>query len=201
MKRRILLMLFCMLTIPTIVFADTYTVKSGDTMWKISVRYKIGLREIIEANPHIKNPNLIYPNQKLTIPNMNSVKTVEQEVIQLCNIERQKNGLPPLKENWELSRVARDKSMDMYQKNYFDHNSPTHGSPFDMIKAYGISYSTAGENIAKGQSTAQQVMDAWMNSSGHRANILSNSFTQIGVGYYAPRTSLDANVYISIIPL
>ncbi|SLK36712.1 Morphogenetic protein safA [Mycobacteroides abscessus subsp. abscessus] len=173
-----------LITLPTMVFADTYTVKSGDSMWKIAVKYQIGLREIIAANPQISNPSLIYPNQKLTIPNIDSIKTVEREVIRLCNIERQKNGLPALIENWELSRVARDKSMDMAQKKYFSHTSPTYGSPFDMMKAYGISYKSAGENIAQGQTSAQAVVQAWMNSSGHRANILSKNFTQIGVGYY-----------------
>jgi len=183
--KKLLMAFLCLFAIPTMAFADTYTVKSGDSMWKIAVKYQIGLREIIGANPQIKNPSLIYPGQSLSIPNIDSVKTVEREVIRLCNIERQKAGLAPLTENWELSRVARDKSMDMAQKNYFSHTSPTYGSPFDMMKAYGISYRSAGENIAKGQTTAQQVVNSWMNSSGHRANILSSSFTQIGVGYYA----------------
>jgi uncharacterized YkwD family protein/spore coat assembly protein SafA len=183
--KKLLMAILCLFAIPTMAFADTYTVKSGDSMWKIAVKYQIGLREIIGANPQIKNPSLIYPGQSLSIPNIDSVKTVEREVIRLCNIERQKAGLAPLTENWELSRVARDKSMDMAQKNYFSHTSPTYGSPFDMMKAYGISYRSAGENIAKGQTTAQQVVNSWMNSSGHRANILSSSFTQIGVGYYA----------------
>ena len=174
----------CLVTLPTMVFADTYTVKSGDSMCTTAVTYQTGLREIIAANQHISNPSLIYPNQKLTIPNIDSIKTVEREVIRLCNVERQKNGLPALTENWELSRVARDKSMDMAQKKYFSHTSPTYGSPFDMMKAYGISYKSAGENIGQGQTSAQAVVQAWMNSSGHRANILSKSFTQIGVGYY-----------------
>ncbi|MEZ2715955.1 LysM peptidoglycan-binding domain-containing protein [Niallia circulans] len=174
----------CLIALPTMVFADTYIVKNGDSMWEIAVKYQIGLTEIIAANPQISNPSLIYPNQKLTIPNIDSIKTVEREVIRLCNIERQKNGLPALTENWELSRVARDKSMDMAQKKYFSHTSPTYGSPFDMMKAYGISYKAAGENIAQGQTSAQAVVQAWMNSSGHRANILSEKFTQIGVGYY-----------------
>ena len=65
----------------------------------------------------------------------------------------------------------------MINKNYFDHTSPTYGSPFDMMKKFGISYRTAGENIAKGQRTPQEVMNSWMNSSGHRANILNSSFT------------------------
>ena len=71
----------------------------------------------------------------------------------------------------------------MHDKGYFSHTSPTYGSPFDMIKNFGISYRTAGENIARGQRTPLEVMDAWMNSAGHRANILNASFTQIGVGY------------------
>ena len=71
----------------------------------------------------------------------------------------------------------------MADKNYFDHTSPTYGSPFDMMKKFGIKYNTAGENIAKGQTTAQSVMNSWMNSPGHRANILSSNFGKIGVGY------------------
>ena len=87
--------------------------------------------------------------------------------------------------NRELSRVARYKSQDMKDKGYFSHTSPTYGSPFDMMKKFGITYRSAGENIAKGQRTPQAVVNAWMNSSGHRANILNSSFTQIGVGYVA----------------
>ncbi len=70
----------------------------------------------------------------------------------------------------------------MVNKNYFSHTSPTYGSPFDMMKQFGISYKTAGENIAMGQKTPSEVVTAWMNSEGHRKNILSSSFTQIGVG-------------------
>ena len=98
---------------------------------------------------------------------------------------RSANGLKPLQENWELSRVARYKSQDMADNRYFSHTSPTYGSPFQMIKAFGLSYRFAGENIAYGQRTPQEVVNAWMNSSGHRANILHASYTQIGVGYVA----------------
>jgi uncharacterized YkwD family protein len=87
--------------------------------------------------------------------------------------------------NWELSRVARYKSEDMRDNSYFSHTSPVYGSPFQMIKAFGITYRTAGENIARGQRTPEEVVNAWMNSSGHRANILNPSFTEIGVGYAA----------------
>ena len=98
---------------------------------------------------------------------------------------RQQNGLKPLTENWELSRVARYKSQDMLDNRYFSHTSPTYGSPFQMIKAFGLSYRTAGENIAKGYASPQAVVNGWMNSSGHRANILNVSYTQIGIGYVA----------------
>ncbi len=99
------------------------------------------------------------------------------------NKERAKQGLAPLTENKKLSDVARLKSQDMRDKKYFSHTSPTYGSPFDMIKSFGISYRTAGENIAMGYSTPEKVMEGWMNSKGHRENILNASFTQIGVGY------------------
>ena len=73
----------------------------------------------------------------------------------------------------------------MSKNNYFSHTSPVYGTPFQMMKNFGISYKSAGENIAKGQATPQAVVNAWMNSSGHRANILNKSYTRIGVGYVA----------------
>ncbi|WP_173917446.1 CAP domain-containing protein [Halobacillus sp. Marseille-Q1614] len=111
------------------------------------------------------------------------VSAFEKEVVELTNQERQKQGLAPLQLDTELSKVAKDKSLDMQQNNYFSHNSPTHGSPFDMMKAYGIDYRTAGENIAKGQTSPQQVVQGWMNSQGHRENIMNPNFTHIGVGH------------------
>jgi len=108
----------------------------------------------------------------------------EQQVLDLVNQERAKTGLSSLSMNEELSNVAMVKAQDMYNHSYFDHNSPTHGSPFDMMKEFGITYNTAGENIAKGQTTPTQVMKEWMNSPGHKANILNNSYTHIGIAYY-----------------
>ncbi|SDC25490.1 uncharacterized protein, YkwD family [Paenibacillus sp. UNCCL117] len=107
-----------------------------------------------------------------------------EQVVALVNTERAKAGLSPLASNAPLTVMALDKAKDMYTNQYFDHTSPTYGSPFDMMKAYGISYTYAGENIAKGQRTPEEVMNAWMNSQGHRQNILSPNFTQIGVAYY-----------------
>ncbi|MGG3573113.1 CAP domain-containing protein [Bacillus gobiensis] len=122
-------------------------------------------------------------NEQKQAPSNSSVSAFEKEVVELTNAERQKQGLKPLELDEELSNVARTKSQDMKDKGYFDHNSPTYGSPFDMMKQFGISYKTAGENIAMGQKTPQEVVNAWMNSQGHRENIMNPSFTHIGVGY------------------
>ena len=168
----------------TVSAATYHTVVKGDTMWRIANKYEVGLGEIKSANTHVRNPDLIYPGQVLTIPTDDSyAKEFEAEVVRLVNIERKKAGLAELRHNWELSRVARYKSEDMRDKGYFSHTSPTYGSPFQMMKSFGISYRTAGENIAKGQTTPAAVVKGWMNSPGHRANILKSSFTEIGVGY------------------
>ena len=173
-----------LLAVSSVSAAQVHTVAPGDSMWKISVRYQTGLSEIIEANPHIQNPELIYPGQTINIPATNSsVKAYEKEVVRLVNVERAKYGIAPLTEDWELGRVARYKSQDMRDSGYFSYNSPTYGSPFTMIKNFGLSYRTAAENIAKGQGTPAEVVKAWINSSVHRANILNKSFTKIGVGY------------------
>lgn len=164
------------------VFAQsTYTVKPGDTMWKIASRHQVGLCELISANPQIKNPALIYPGQRITIPAV-TTSSQENEVIRLVNAERARAGLPALKANWQLSRVARYKSADMANRGYFSHTSPTYGSPFRMMESFGLRFSAAGENIAYGQRTPAEVMRDWMNSPGHRSNILSRNYTEIGVG-------------------
>lgn len=112
-----------------------------------------------------------------------AVSNFESKVIELTNAERRKNGLKDLAADTSLSNVAREKSNDMQKNNYFSHTSPTYGSPFDMMRDFGITYNTAGENIAQGQRTPEEVVQAWMNSEGHRKNILSDKFTHIGVGY------------------
>lgn len=163
-----------------------HTVVKGESMWKIAVKYQVGLSEIISANPQVSNPALIYPNQVLNIPLMDeSITSFEQQVIDLTNEKRASRGLKPLNANWELSRVARYKSQDMANNKYFSHTSPTYGSPFNMIKNFGIKYRSAGENIAYGQRTPAQVVNSWWNSAGHRANMLNANYTDIGVGYVA----------------
>lgn len=105
----------------------------------------------------------------------------EKEVFNLINQQRSANGLPELKIDSEVQRVARIKAQDMVDNNYFSHTSPTYGSPFDMLKSFKISYKTAGENIA-GNSSNSGAVTAWMNSSGHKANILNSSYNYTGIG-------------------
>ncbi|MDT3426746.1 putative YkwD family protein [Paenibacillus forsythiae] len=105
------------------------------------------------------------------------------EVVALVNEERAKAGLAPLTALDSLNKVAAAKATDMRSNNYFSHTSPTYGSPFDMMSSFGVTYNYAGENIAMGQRTPEEVMKAWMNSPGHKANILSKNFNYIGVGF------------------
>lgn len=105
------------------------------------------------------------------------------QLLSLVNAERAANGLSALTLSESLCQYAAVKAQDLHNENYFSHTSPTYGSPFDMMKSFGISYRSAGENIAMGYSTPASVMAAWMRSSGHRANILSPEFTTLGVGY------------------
>jgi uncharacterized YkwD family protein len=122
------------------------------------------------------------PEQKTT-PSGTEISAFEARVIDLTNEQRRKNGLSNLQPDTALSNVAQEKSNDMQAKNYFSHTSPTYGSPFDMMRDFGVSYTSAGENIAMGQRSAEEVVNAWMNSEGHRKNILSPNFTHIGVGH------------------
>ena len=105
------------------------------------------------------------------------------QVLSLVNKERTSRGLAAIKGDSALNKVAQLKAEDMAKNGYFSHTSPTYGSVFDMLKNHNIKYKTAGENIAYGQKTAQSVMNGWMNSSGHKANILKNGYTKLGVGY------------------
>ncbi len=105
----------------------------------------------------------------------------EKELLSLINAQRKAYGLPELSFDSELQRVAKAKAQDLVANNYFSHTSPTYGSPFDMMKSFGITYKTAGENIA-GNSSLSGAVDAWMNSTGHRENILNNAYNYTGIG-------------------
>ena len=116
-----------------------------------------------------------------TTTSTSGLTTNELEVFNLINEQRTKNGLSALKIDSEVQNVARIKAQDMVNNNYFSHTSPTYGSPFDMLNSFKVSYKTAGENIA-GNSSNSAAVTAWMNSSGHKANILNSSFNYTGIG-------------------
>lgn len=134
---------------------------------------------------------LIYPTQNNTgtqdsttpsqTENINGLTADEQEIFNLVNAQRTAAGLVALSIDTEVQKVARDKAQDMVDNNYFSHTSPIYGSPFDMMKSYGIKYKAAGENIA-GNSSNSGAVNAWMNSEGHKANILSNNYNYTGIG-------------------
>ncbi len=221
-------------------YTDVYTVRPGDTVYRIAKAYNVKVEDIAKANK-LKDPHKIWIGEKLYIPvpgkpststnkpstsvttppkngtgsattttpnnntntntnnntnntnnntnlkppsdNVNS--SVAEQILAIVNAERKKAGVSPLTLSTEVCSVAQVKSDDMAKNGYFDHNSPTYGSPFTMLSDFGVTYRTAGENIAKGQQTPEAVMKAWMNSSGHKANILSPNFKQLGVGYSA----------------
>ena len=119
-----------------------------------------------------------------------SVSAQEQKMMNLLNEDRKNNGLAALTLDSELCRIARIKSEDMRDNNYFAHESPTYGRVGEMLKRFGYAYSAAGENIAH-HATVEKAQAAFMSSSGHRANILSSTWTKAGIGI-----CIDANGYI-----
>lgn len=105
----------------------------------------------------------------------------EARSYQLINEARQQNGIAPLALNATLVKVAREKAQDLADNGYFGHYSPTYGSPYDHLQANGVAYRWAGENIAE-MGSVDAAHEAFMQSSGHRANILSKAYTEVGVG-------------------
>ncbi|MEK5080771.1 CAP domain-containing protein [Solibacillus sp. FSL W7-1436] len=138
---------------------------------------------VTKAPSNSNNQQTEAPAKTTTNNASQSVSEFEKQVVDLTNAERTKAGLKPLEMHNPLMAVAHAKSADMAKNKYFSHTSPTFGSPFDQIKSAGISYRSAGENIAQGQRTPQQVVQGWMDSPGHRQNIMNANFTHIGVGF------------------
>ncbi len=190
----------------TTASAQHCDVQRGDSMWRIAKRYKVPFAKVLILNKHFKNQHLIHPRDEVELPDGSTGTSTDQSgtgdsdaqqsegrqaettqakaVLDLVNQERAKAGVPALTLSTKLTDIANTKAKDMSDKNYFSHDSPTYGSPFDMLKQFGVSYTYAGENIAAGQKTAEEVMNSWMNSSGHKANILNKNYTQLGVGFY-----------------
>lgn len=171
---------------------DWYIVQvEGDYVGAVNKKY------VKAIYPNSSNSNNSSNNNSSS--NSNSTTTAmttdEKEVFDLINNQRTQNGLSALKLDTETLRVARIKAQDMVDNNYFSHNSPTYGSPFQMLNSFKISYKTAGENIA-GNSSNSAAVTAWMNSSGHKANILNSSFNYTGIGVV--KSSKYGKVYVQM---
>lgn len=158
---------------------DWYIVQvEGDYVGAVNKKY---IKPIYPSKTNTGTNTNTNTNTGTTQTTTSNLSADEQEVFNLINNQRTQNGLSALKIDSEVQKVARIKAQDMVNNNYFSHTSPTYGSPFDMLKSYKVSYNTAGENIA-GNSSNSGAVNAWMNSSGHRANILNKSFNYTGIG-------------------
>lgn len=131
--------------------------------------------------PQQPAPQQPEPQQPVPQEPSNQLSYEQSRMLELVNAERTKAGLKPLTWDADLARVANIKAKDMVDNNYFSHTSPTYGSPFEMMRKFGIQYRTAGENLA-GYPSVEGAHNGLMNSEGHRKNILNPSFTHIGIG-------------------
>ena len=129
------------------------------------------------------------PTRSTTVPTQTAAQPVaqngsfQQQILSLVNVERSKAGLQPVTLNSKLNQAAQNHTNDMISKRYFSHTSPSGSTMVMRVQAVGYTYSAIGENIAAGGSTASATMTQWMNSPGHKANILSPKFRELGVGY------------------
>ena len=136
---------------------------------------QIGAVDTQDVKPVVEEPSQPQTNGAVRLT------TEEQRIVNLINQERTSRNLNPLSVDLDVTKVARVKAQDMVDNNYFNHYSPTYGSPFDMLKSFWIKFLHAGENLA-GNSSIDNAHQALMNSQGHRENILNPNFTHIGVG-------------------
>ena len=175
---------------------DWYIVQvEGDYVGAVNKKYV----KPIYPNNNTGNSNNSNNSSSNTGSNLNTTSSNlsqdEKEVFDLINKQRTNNGLKALNIDSEVQKVARIKAQDMVNNNYFSHTSPTYGSPFDMLKKFSVSYKTAGENIA-GNSSNSAAVTAWMNSSGHKANILNSSFNYTGIGVVS--SSKYGKIYVQM---
>lgn len=138
------------------------------------------------TTPKTTTPKTTTPQGGTTTPSA-TLSAEEQQMLDLVNKARSDAGVAALKADGELMKVARLKAQDMVDKGYFSHQSPTYGSPFDMMRQFGISFKSAGENIA-GNKTVEGAFNAWMNSEGHRKNILNGNYDYTGIGIVSSPT-------------
>lgn len=156
---------------------DWYVIQTeNDLIGAASTKY-------IKAIPKSSSENVTTTqNTNTTKKDVSSTPSeLETELLKLINNQRALYGLPNLTIDTAIQKTARAKAEDLVSNNYFAHNSPIYGTPFDMLKSFGVTYKTAGENIA-GNSTLEGAVNAWMNSQGHRENILNNAYNLTGIG-------------------
>lgn len=193
MKRIAIYIIFGYLFFSSIsrVAAETeYIVKQGDTLWKIAIKNGMELDTIIQSNLQVSNPHLIFPGQKIYIPsetrigkNVSLLSHSEKTLLELTNAKRMHSGLKPLKFDHLLSKAAKQKSIDMMEKGYVSHISPSYGNSTDMLKMFQIPFEKVSENIGAGYKLPEEVLSLWMNSSVNQANVLDQMSTHIGVGH------------------
>jgi uncharacterized protein YkwD len=143
----------------------------------------IAIAPNLNATSLAKQQNQISPIRSTNISQSTNRVSFETELLKLTNLERQKVGLSPLKLSSQLTKAAQSHARDMARNNYFSHTGLNGSSMADRAKGTGYKYFALGENIAAGKSTPEGTIRQWMNSSGHRANILNSRFTEIGFGY------------------
>ncbi|GAB6181534.1 hypothetical protein JCM14036_28530 [Desulfotomaculum defluvii] len=161
-----------------------YTSKSNYTSYNNYSGYNYSnyqKPQTTQPAPVQQTPTTTQPTTQPTTQQMNVSVEDEQAMLNLINKERVAAGLKPLAYDAKLTELARMKAQDMITNNYFSHTSPTYGSPFDMMKKYGVVYHYAGENLA-GAADVNTAHVNLMNSPGHKANILKAEYTKVGIG-------------------
>ncbi|MEH7122991.1 LysM peptidoglycan-binding domain-containing protein [Bacillus sp. JJ1532] len=166
-----------------------YVVNRGDTLWKIALINGIELKTIIQSNPQVSNPHLIFPGQIITIPDLKriekriSLSSSERSLLELTNTKRANAGLKPLIVDYNLTKAARRKALDMMEKEYVSHISPSYGDSSNMLKAFQIPFEKVQESIGAGYSSPEKIFTLWMNSSVNQSKLLDKLSTHIGVGH------------------
>jgi uncharacterized protein YkwD len=188
-KVKILTCLFLstsILSVHTTTKAKTeYRVQEGDTMWEISLINDLSLENLLLENPQLVYPDLIFPGDIIYIPNERGKNSFseKEKLLKIINAQRIKVGLKPCVLDQKLAEIAEKKSIDMKEKQYVAHKSPTYGNPTEMIRSFQIPIQSVRENIGAGEESARAIFNTWMNSQLNRENLLQKSATHIGIGY------------------
>lgn len=179
---RLLRSLLALAVASSLLLAMPGSAAAYSTSWSTwSSRWFSPYRTAVTAAPITTTQSTAAQTVTPTTTNSTTASSPEQQLLSLLNRDRTQRGLHALQSDSTLISVARLKSNDMVSRNYFSHTSPTYGSPAQMLARYNVRYSTFGENIAKAGDAAR-IHSMWMNSAGHRANILNPKFTHVGIG-------------------